>query len=72
VETVVVPSIDVVRRGVLIGSVAKLGSGSRGVSTLRNLNQSLALPTTTIGVVSIPQMVFTNPVMTIHVNKIAN
>jgi hypothetical protein len=29
----------------------------------------LALPTTTTGVVDIPQMVFTNPIMTIHVNR---
>jgi hypothetical protein len=32
VETVVAPNIDVVRRGVLIRSATKLGSGSSGVS----------------------------------------
>jgi hypothetical protein len=38
VEKVVVPNMDVVRRGILIRSVAKLGSGSGGVSVGRNLN----------------------------------
>ncbi len=47
VEMVVAPNIDVVRRGVLIGSKAKLGSGSNGVLTIRNLSQSLALLTST-------------------------
>ncbi len=68
-ETVVAPNIDVVKRGVLIGFTAKLGSGLGGVSIIRNLNQSLAL-LAIIGVVGIPQMVFTNPIMTTHVNKI--
>jgi hypothetical protein len=35
---VVVPNIDVVRRGILIGFIAKLGNGSNGVSIGRNLN----------------------------------
>jgi hypothetical protein len=39
VETVVVPSIDVIKKGVLIGSTIKLGSGLGGVSAVRNLNQ---------------------------------
>jgi hypothetical protein len=34
----------------------------------RNLSRSSALPTTTIGVIGSSQMVFTNPIMTIHVN----
>jgi hypothetical protein len=38
VETIVVPSIDVIRRGILIGSIAKLGSELGGVSTIRNLS----------------------------------
>jgi hypothetical protein len=37
-EIVVAPNINVVRRGVLIGSTTKLGSGSSGVSTVRNLS----------------------------------
>jgi len=69
-ETVVAPNIDVVKRGVLIGFTAKLGSGLGGVSIIRNLNQSLALLIAIIGVIGIPQMVFTNPIMTTHVNKI--
>jgi hypothetical protein len=32
----------------------------------------LALPAAIIGVVGIPQMVFTNPIMTTHVNKIVD
>ncbi len=67
-ETVVAPNINVVRRGVLIGSATKLGNGSSGISVIRNLNQSLALPTTTNGVVDILQMVFTNLIIMIHVN----
>jgi len=37
-EMVVEPNIDVVRRGVPIGFVIKLGSGSGGVLSRRNLN----------------------------------
>jgi hypothetical protein len=61
--------MDVVRRGVLIGFVAKLGSGSGGVLVRWKLNGSSTLPTTTIGVVGTPQMVFTNLIMTTHVNR---
>ncbi len=71
-ETIVAPNIDVVRRGVLIGSIAKLDSKLGGVSTIRNLSWSLALLTITIGVVRTPQMVFTNPITTIHVNRTTN
>jgi hypothetical protein len=46
--------MDVVRRGVLIGSTTKLGSGLGGVSARRKLNGSLTLPITTIGVVGTP------------------
>jgi hypothetical protein len=38
VEMVVRPNMDVVRRGILIGFVAKLGSGSNGVLVGRNLS----------------------------------
>ncbi len=68
-ETVVAPNIDVVRRGELIESVIKLGSRSSGVLAVRNLSQSLALLTNTNGVVGTLQMVFTNLIMTTHVNK---
>jgi hypothetical protein len=37
VETSVVPSMDVVKMGLLIGSTTKLDSGSSGVSIARNL-----------------------------------
>jgi hypothetical protein len=67
---VVAPSIDVVKRRVLIGSVAKLGRRSGGVSTRRNLNRSLVLPTSTIGFMGILQMVFNNPI--IDGNKTTN
>jgi hypothetical protein len=35
---VVVPNIDVVRRGVIIRSATKSGSGSSGISVIKNLN----------------------------------
>jgi len=54
VETIVAPNIDVVKRGVLIGSIIKLGSGSSGISVIRNLSRSSALPTSTTGVVHTP------------------
>jgi hypothetical protein len=38
VETIIAPNIYVVRRGILIGSATKLGSGLGGISTKRNLN----------------------------------
>jgi hypothetical protein len=37
-ETVVTPSINVIRSGVLIGSITKLVSGSSGVLIVWNLN----------------------------------
>jgi hypothetical protein len=72
VETVVAPNIDVVKRGVLIGFATKLASGSSGVLARRNLNRSSTLPTTTIKVIGIPQVVFINLIMTIHGNMITN
>jgi hypothetical protein len=53
VEMVVAPNINVVRKGILIGSTTNLGSGLCGVSTRRNLNRSSMLPTTIIGNVGI-------------------
>ncbi len=69
VEMVVAPSIDVFRMGVLIGYATKLGSISDGVLVGRNMSQSLALPSTTTRVVSIPQMVFINSITTTHGNR---
>jgi hypothetical protein len=71
-EMMVAPSVNVVRGGILIGSTINLGSGSSGVSARRNLNWSSALPTVTTRVVETFQMVFTNPIMTIHVNRTTN
>jgi hypothetical protein len=68
VETVVAPTMDVVRKGILIGSTTKLGNGLGGVSARRKLSGSMALSTTTTRVVGTSQMIFTNLMMTIHVN----
>jgi hypothetical protein len=46
--------MDVVRRGVLIGSIAKLGNGLGGISARRKLSGSSTLPIATIGVVGTP------------------
>jgi len=72
VETIVELNINVVRREVLSGSVAKLGSRSGGILVGRNLGQSSALPIVTIGVVGILQMVFTNLITVTHGNRTAN
>ncbi len=69
VETIVVPSMDFVKKGVLLGFVTKLSSGLGGVSAGRNLNRSLALLVVIVKVVGRPQMVFTNPITITHVNK---
>jgi hypothetical protein len=72
VKTVIMLTMDVVRRGVLIGSTTKLGSGLGGVLAGRKLCGSSRLPIATIGVVGTPQMVFTNLIMTIHGNRTAD
>jgi hypothetical protein len=64
--------MDVVRRGVLIRFVAKLGSGSGGVLARRKLSGSSTLLIAITGVVGRPQMVFTNLIMTTHVNRIVD
>jgi hypothetical protein len=64
VELIVAPNTNVVRGGILIGSVTNLGYGTSGVSIERNLNNSLGLLATPIGVVGTFQMVFTNSIMT--------
>jgi len=71
-EMVVVPNIDVVKRGVLIEYVAKLGGGLSGILVVRNLNQSSALLIATTRIVGTLQMVFTNLIMNTHVNMITN
>jgi hypothetical protein len=49
----VVPTMDVVKRGVLIGSTTKFSSGSGGILIGRKLNGSSTLPIT-IGIVGTP------------------
>ncbi len=68
-EMVLVPNIDVVKRGVLVGFAKRLGSRLSGVPVGRNPSRSSTLPTTTTRVVGIPQMVLTNLLMAIHGNK---
>ncbi len=68
-ETIVVPNINVVKRGILIRYTTKLDGELGGVLAVRILNQSLALLIATIKVVDIPKMVITNLIMTIHVNR---
>jgi hypothetical protein len=48
---VVAPTMDVVKKGILIRSVVKLGNASSGISTQRKLSGSLTLLTTIIKVV---------------------
>jgi len=50
----VAPNMDVGRRGVLIGSITKLGSRLGGILAGRNLNRSSALPIVTTEVVGTP------------------
>ncbi len=64
--------MDVVKRGILIGSTTNMGSGLDGVLVGRKLNESTTLPPTIIGVVGTPQMVFTNSIMITHVNRTTN
>jgi hypothetical protein len=54
VETMVAPSMNVVKNGVLFGSVANLGSGSGGILVRRNLSRNSTLAIITIGVVGTP------------------
>ncbi len=72
VETFVAPTMDVVKKGILIGSTTQLGSGLGGVLTWRKLSGNTTLPIATIGVVGTSQMVFTNLIMITHVNRIIN
>jgi hypothetical protein len=69
VEMVIMPNMNVVKKGLVIEFVTNLGRGLGGVSTRKNLNRSSRLPASNTKVVGTPHMVFTNPIMTIHVNK---
>jgi hypothetical protein len=72
VETVVAPNMNVVRGGMLIGFIVNLGNRSNGVLVGSNLSRSSILPTTTTRIVGTPQMLFTNMIMTTHVNMTRN
>jgi hypothetical protein len=72
VEMIITPTMDVVRRGIIIGSTTKLCSGSGGVLERRKLSLSSTLLIATIRVVGTPQMVFTNLIMIIHVTRTAD
>jgi hypothetical protein len=71
VETIVALATNFVRIRILIGFVTNLGCGSKGVLVKRNLSRSSRIPIATTKVVKTPQMVFTNPKMTTHVNMTA-
>jgi hypothetical protein len=64
--------MNVVKRGLVIEFVTNLEGGSDGFLTRRNLNRSSRLLASNTRVVGTPQMVFTNPIMTTHVNKIVD
>jgi hypothetical protein len=72
VEMVVTPNINVVKGGALISFVENLGHGSNIIFVGKTLNRSLEILAITTGIVGTPHMVFTNLIMTIHVNKIIN
>jgi hypothetical protein len=67
VETMFVPIMDIVRKGMVIGSATNLGRGLGGVLVKRNLKKSSKLSVVNTKVVGTPQTVFTNPIRTIHV-----
>jgi hypothetical protein len=69
---VVAPTMVVVKRGVLIGSIVKLGNQLGGVSIGKKISGNTTLPATSIGVIKTPQMVFSNLIMTTHVNRTIN
>jgi hypothetical protein len=71
-KMVVVPNMNVVRKGIVIESVINLGCGLGGFLAKRNLSRSLKLPTANTRVVETPHMVFTNPIMTTHIHKTIN
>ncbi len=63
------PNMNVVRRGVVIRFTTNLDHGLGRFSMGRNFNENSRLPIIIIGIVGTPQMVFTSPIMIIHVNK---
>ncbi len=72
VETDVAPNTNVIKGGVSTGFAPNLGHESGKIFAENNLIRSLGIPITTTGVLGPPKIVFTNSIMIIHVNKIAN
>jgi hypothetical protein len=58
VEMNVVPNTNVVRKGVIIGSIINLGRGLGGLSMKRNLSRSLKLLATNTKFVGTPHIMF--------------
>jgi len=71
-ETVIAPTMDVIRRGVVIGSIINVSRGSSEFLVGVNLSKSSKLLIVNTGVGGTQQMVFTNPIMIIHVHKTTN
>jgi hypothetical protein len=65
IETIVVLNINVVKRGIIIRFVTKLGSGLSVILARHNLSGNKTLSTTIIGVFGTPHMVFTNMIIQI-------
>ncbi len=69
VDTIVAPNTNVVRKRVVVESIINLGHGLGKFLMGRSLNWSLGLPSANTGIVGTPKMVFTNLIMTTHVQK---
>jgi hypothetical protein len=63
---------DVVKKGILMDLQQNWVAKSGGILVVRNLSRSLVVPIITTGIVGTHQMVFTNPITIIHVNKTVN
>jgi hypothetical protein len=64
--------MNVAKRGVVIGFAVNLGRGLGGFLMGKSLSRSLRLSTTNARVVGTPLMVFTYPIIIIHVHKTTN
>jgi hypothetical protein len=69
VNTVVAPNMNVGKKGIITEFAVNLSCESDKFSKGTSLNRSSGLPMTNTRVVGTPQMVFTNPIMIIHVHK---
>ncbi len=66
-DTIVKLDTNIIKRGVVIGSIVNLDRGLGRFLASRSLSRSL--PIANIRVVGTPQMVFTNPIMITHEHK---